>query len=230
MSKSVRIKPICIAALLAATGAAQAAINFYTTPESFLAAVGQTGIDGFSELDPFVPFIGPPLQGPLTRNAGQFGYSVTTTTDELRAGFRSGAIFGGENQIWLETFRTQDTLIFSDFSSAVAGLAGNFFNTSFGGGVGNGTFGGIRITGNDADGSVSQTLISTSLSSFLGVVSTTGSLNWVTAQDLRFNAGLFTSAAVDNLILASAVPEPRTYALMLVGLAALGFKARRLRD
>jgi len=59
------------------------------------------------------------------------------------------------------------------------------------------------------------------LSTFLGVVSDTGSLNWVTAESLRFDNGLFTSAAVDNLILAAAVPEPQTYALLLAGLVSM---------
>ncbi|MBC7941502.1 MAG: PEP-CTERM sorting domain-containing protein [Chitinophagaceae bacterium] len=176
-----------------------------------------------------MPFIGPPLLGPLARNAGAFSYSVDAGTGELRAGFRSGAIFGGENQIWLETFRTQDTLIFADFSSGVVGLGGNFFNTSFGGSVGAGAFGAIRINATDADGTVTRTLGNTSLSSFLGVVSNTGSLSSVTAQSLRFDQGLFTSAAVDNLILATAVPEAETYALLLAGLAGVAFRARRRR-
>ena len=230
-STRLRIKSICIAALLTATGAAQAAITFHTTQESFLAAVGQAGVDTFSELDPFVPFIGPPLLGPLSRNAGPFSYSVTTTTGELRAGFRSGAIFGGENQIWLESFRTQDTLIFSDFPSGVAGLGGNFFNTTFGGGVGAGVFGGVGITASDADGTASVLLRSTSLSTFLGVVSTTGSLSFVSAESLPFFLeSPFTPVAVDNLMLATAIPEPQTYALMLAGLAgfaSVGVMARR---
>ena len=153
-----------------ARGTTSIGIEEPPTPASFLAEVGQTGVDTFSELDPFVPFIGPPLLGPLARNAGPFGYSVTTTTGEFRAGFRSGAISGGENQIWLESYRTQDTLIFSDFSSGVAGLGGNFFNTTFGGGVGAGVFGAICITASDADGTASVLLRSTSLSTFLGVV------------------------------------------------------------
>jgi len=231
MSRDLLIKPICVSALLIATGAAQAAITFYTTPASFLAAVGQIGIDRFSELDPFVPFIGPPLLGPLARSAGPFSYNVNTTAGDLRAGFRSGAIFGGENQIWLESFRTQDTLIFSDFSSGVAGLGGNFFNTQFGGSVGAGVFGGINITGGDADGIASVLLNNTSLSSFIGVVSTTGRLNFVAAESVRFfpTVSPFTAAAVDNLILATAVPEPETHALLLGGLAVVGFLARRRR-
>ena len=123
--------------------------------------VGQTGIDRFSELDPFVPFIGSSLLGPLARSVGPFSYNVNTTTGELRAGFRSGAIFGGENQIWLESFRTQDTLIFSDFFSGVVGLGGNVFNTFFGGSVGAGVFGGIGITAGDAKGIVSVLLPAT---------------------------------------------------------------------
>jgi hypothetical protein len=91
-------------------------------------------------------------------------------------------------------------------------------------------FGGIDITASDADGTVSVTLGNTSLSSFLGVVSDTGSLNFVAAQSVRFfNDSPFTSAAVDNLILATAVPEPQTYALLLGGLAAVGFVASRRR-
>ena len=61
-------------------------------------------------------------------------------------------------------------------------------------------------------------------------MSTTGSLSFVSAESLRFFfESPFTSVAVDNLILATAVPESQTYALMLTGLAAVGFLARRRR-
>jgi hypothetical protein len=77
---------------------------------------------------------GPPGRWPLLREAGPFSYSVDAGTGGLRAGFRSGQIFGGKDPLWLETFRPQDTLFFFAFTSGVAGLAGNFFNTSVGGG------------------------------------------------------------------------------------------------
>jgi hypothetical protein len=84
---------------------------------------------------------GPPGRWPLLRAAGPFSYSVDAGTGGLRAGFRSGQIFGGKDPLWLETFRPQDTLFFFAFTSGLAGLAGNFFNTSVGGGVGAGVFG-----------------------------------------------------------------------------------------
>jgi len=92
-------------------------------------------------------------------------------------------------------------------------------------------FGGVGITASDADGTASVLLRSTSLSTFLGVVSTTGSLSFVSAESLPFFLeSPFTPVAVDNLMLATAIPEPQTYALMLAGLAgfaSVGVMARR---
>jgi hypothetical protein len=47
------------------------------------------------------------------------------------------------------------------------------------------------------------------------------SFTWVTTQGGVLNTG------IDNLTTAAVVPEPETYALMLAGLAAVGFVARR---
>lgn len=62
---------------------------------------------------------------------------------------------------------------------------------------------------------------------FFGVVSTS-LFNRVTVRAGSLG-GFAETHDVDNLVFASSVPEPETYALMLLGLAAVGAAARRRR-
>ena len=59
------------AVLLLAAAAAHAGITTYTSQSSYLGAVGITGIDDFDDLD----ITG--YQGPLTRTAGSYEYTVS---------------------------------------------------------------------------------------------------------------------------------------------------------
>jgi PEP-CTERM motif len=65
-----------------------------------------------------------------------------------------------------------------------------------------------------------------STTSFLGFISTTE----ISQLDLSSTARRATVwPTVNNLTLASAVPEPETYLMMLAGLAAMAFVAKRRR-
>lgn len=214
MSKKFLIKPLAVAALLAATGAAQAAITIYTDEASFMAAVINPGVDGF---DGFSIFGSTP--SPINRMAGDYGY----TADAGPAGTFFGA--GATDNPWLSTNTATDTVSFFNFSGGVGALGGNFFGSDIGG---NFAAGGVTLTATDIDGTVTQTIASATTSTFVGFVSSTGVLSGATLASVQPITG-FLWPTTDNLTLAAPVPEPETYGMMLAGMALIGFMARRRR-
>ena len=72
---------------------------------------------------------------------------------------------------------------------------------------------------------VAQQIANTYSGGFFGVVSTT-SFNMVSVHSGSYS-GFAETHDVDNLVFTSAVPEPKTYALMLAGLGLMGAIARR---
>jgi hypothetical protein len=194
---------------------ANAAITIFTDQASFLAAVSAPAIDTFQDFS-----IDGSTPGPLTRTVGAYGYQASVSTTSFY-----GA--GTSADHWFSTNTATDTISLVDFTGGVFGVGGNFFASNINGGFASG---GVVLTATDADGTVSHTISNAATSSFLGFVSTRG-VTGMTLASIQAGSPVWPTA--DNLILGgqvlSAVPEPATWAMMIIGFGAVGSMVRTSR-
>ena len=207
------------AAVLAATVSApsNAAITVYTTLASFLAAVGTSGTDTYTGFS-----ITGTTASPIVRTAGPYGYTASASTSTFYGAGTTG-------NPWLSTNIATDTVTFNAFTGGtVAGLGGNFFGSDINGAFVSG--GNITLTATDAGGTTTYLLTNATTSSFVGFVSTTGILS-ATVTAVQPASPLWPT--IDNLVLAGpstatpGVPEPATWAMMIVGFGLVGGAMRR---
>jgi hypothetical protein len=213
---STVLRPLALAALLVAAGSSQAGITVYTTQASFLAAISNFATDTFDDLP-----TGPTQleTSSIDRSAGAFTYTASVGEDF------SLATGGTASDVWLTTDPSNAVLTFDSFSSGVYAVGGFFFGSNSDGGALR--RGSVTVTATDADGTITKTKRNPRSSNFYGFVSDS-SLTSVTVSATSRGGSMFPT--VNNLTLAAAVPEPETYALLLSGLAIVGFIARRRRD
>lgn len=208
-----------LAALLLASGTAQAAITVYTSQASYLAAISAPGTDTFDDLT-----IGTFVPGPISRTAGAYGY--TANTNPL-AGF---FVAGSGSDAWLSTDDALDTILFLSFSGGVKGAGAFFFANNDAGLF---TPGNITVSASDAGGSVTRSITGATTSSFLGFVSSTGltGMELFTEQPARG----FVWPTINDLTLGmeaggtTVIPLPGSFALMAPVLLLAGLACNRRR-
>jgi hypothetical protein len=197
-----------------------------TSPAAFLAATQALGTDTFGNLP-----LGVAIGGPLGRTAGVWTYSVSSATDPTFYGEGSPvppgllAAAGSADDPWLSTNAATDTLRFSALGGASA-IGGFFFGSDIDGAFAAGV--GLTLVATDTSGSVTVHLDNATTGSFVGFIGD-GALVSLTVSAVQPLVGS-RWAAVNDLQLASAVPEPRASALALAGLLLLGIARRQRRS
>lgn len=208
---------IAIAALVASTAPAQAAITVYTSAAAFAAATTAPGVDTYAGFS-----ITGSTPSPITRTAGAYGYTGTVSTTTFFGG-------GTTANPFLSTNTATDTMTFNAFTGGVEAAGGNFFGSDLAGSY---ALGDITITATDGSGTVTQTIVGATTSSFLGFVSS-GPLTSVTVTSVQ-PVGAFLWPSLDNFVLAKRaavvvpqVPESSTWFMMIAGFGLVGGAMRR---
>ena len=189
---------------------ANAAITVFTDQASFLAATTNAGVDTFSDL------VVAQYGVTMNRTAGTHSYTASAPNT-----FFPGS--GGGNP-FLSTNNLLDQVVFNGFGADVSAVGGSFFGSNINGGYTAASS--ITLSMIDADGLFTYTALNPTPGGFLGFVST-GGLSQFTVATVDS-----VWVSVDNFTLAgslSAVPEPATWAMMIIGFGAVGSVVRTSR-
>jgi hypothetical protein len=210
----IKYVSIALAALVASTAPAQAALTVFTSQSAFLAAVSTPGVDTYAGFS-----ITGTTATPIVRTAGAYGYTAATPGDFFGAGTTGDP--------WLSTNTATDTITFNTFTGGVQAIGGNFFGSNIAGAF---LAGNVTLVATDSLGATStQTITGATVGSFLGFLST-GSMTSLTLTAVQGAAPLWPT--VDNLTLArrpavGAVPESSTWLMMIAGFGIIGGAMRR---
>jgi hypothetical protein len=208
------LRRLTIAGLLGVCASAQADVVVFSSESSFLAAVTAPAVDTFAGFPTTVL-----TDSPITRTAGPYSYTASSTSGFFGAGTLADPA--------LSTNSDSDVITFANLSGGANAIGGLFFGTDVLGSFVSAT---IVLTAVDSIGNMTTETFVASPSSFIGFLST-GSI--VSLLVTTATPGSFVFPTVDNLTLAIAavapIPEPETWALLVAGLGAMGYCARRRR-
>ena len=200
---------VVAAALTAATGPARAALTVYTTQATFLAAVQAPGVDTFSDLS-----VSEVTPGPLARSAGPYSYTASAPDGLFGAGLSSDP--------WLSSNTFSDAITLTGFGANVRGAGAVFFGSDVDGAFKAGT---LTVVATDSLGATANRTFVGGLTGFMGFT-TTGTLVSVVVTAVQSNDE-FLWPTLDNLTVATVVPEPSPIVLLLAGLVGVAWLRNR---
>lgn len=199
---------LAVGATLALSGSSHAAITVYNSLAAFNAAVVAPGTDTFTGFS-----ITGTTPSPINRSAGPYGYTAATSASTF-----FGA--GTTGNPWLSTNQAGAIITFNNFTGGVSAAGGNFFTSNAAGAF---AAGDVTLTATDGSGTITQTILGSTTSSFLGFVSD-GPLASVTLASIQPTSGSAVWPTADNFVLAR-VPEPATLSTLAAG--AMFLRRRR---
>jgi hypothetical protein len=213
---------VLVASVLAfAAVPASATVQVYTSPSDFLSALNVIDVDDFADV------AGGSWSPPLVRATTNFGYSL----DVINAQGGDTLFFGADaDGKYASTFQSDSAFFFDKFSGDVSAIGGSFFGVGQQDDLIPDTA--LILTAGDADGQAEYRLSTANAKEFLGFTSDKP-LTFFSVRLATLGNGAF--PGLSNLILgttattAPAVPEPATWAMMLVGFGSIGFAMRRRR-
>lgn len=201
---------LAVATLLFLGMADAPAFTFYTNKTAFLSAI--TGSNYTETFDSIT--VDTPLTPPLSFSNSGFSFNATTESGDDLYGVATAA-----PDRWLSTFIDGDSLVFTNFSLNTTAFGGYFFNIESGGSliptnlvlkaVGDGT-------------TNTQFVTPASVSNFFGWTFGTG-VTSVTITSTNYYP------TANSVVLGTTVPEPSTWALLLLGAGAAGLAVWRRR-
>jgi hypothetical protein len=202
--------------LASSSTSAMAAITSTTSASEWAGAVSAVGVDTYNDLAATF------YAGPLARTAGAYGYSASAP-DGLYPGTADG--------VFMSTNTATDVLLFDSFTGGATAVGGFFFNSDsfslFTPGPA------VSVTVTTATGSLTETILNPTLTSFLGFYADSPILSVsITAEQPQ--DATFRWPSVDNFALGivsgGAVPEPSSWAMLIAGFGLVGAVSRRRRQ
>lgn len=193
--------------------AADATVTLFTDRAAFLAAVLNPGTDTFDDLPAGL------LPATLDRTAGSYGYTVSAPN-----GLFSGSLGAGD--VFMIANRSTNSLLFSGFTGGVGAIGADIFAADF-----PGVFAAVSSISVvfEAGGNENVFVITNpTATSFFGIRSTSGLTSFAIVGPGTID-GPFRWPSANNLVLAAAIPEPATWAMLIAGFGLVGVAARRRR-
>ncbi len=202
--------PLSVAALFFLGAVDASAWTFYTNKTDFLNAI--TG-SNYTETFDSIP-VDQTITAPTNFSANGYSFSATTA---------SGADLYGLGTVapdhWLTTYNEGNPLVFTNFSLNATAFGGYFFNTDNNGSL---TTANLELQAIGDGTTNTQFVTPTSASNFFGWTFVTGIAS-VTVTSTNY----FPTA--NNVVLGANVPEPSTWALLLLGAGTAGLMVWRKR-